>query len=463
MTEVSERGYLPDLLLENGVFTSKRALFIDPAGMITRVSSAPEDLARAHRLAGCAIVPGLVNVHSHSFQRAIRGRTECRTHAHRDTFWTWREAMYHAAGRLSPEDIYVVARMAFLEMLRSGITAVGEFHYLHHAPDGTPYMERNLTSRLVIEAASEVGIRIALLRTAYARAGWNLPPNPGQRRFLTPSPAQFVEDTEALRAQVRNPLASVGVAPHSVRALPWEYLSEVCTYAHKAGLPLHIHVAEQPAEIEAFEAEHGAAPIAAFAEEGLLEGGMNLVHSIHISEGDAETLGRYGARVCACPTSERNLGDGPVPALELRRRGVGLAFGSDSNVQVDLLEDARLLEYHLRMDRLERAVLAPDSEQDSLARFLFASATVEGAAALSLPTGELAPGMAADFVVLDLCDLSLVGATPDSLLSHIVFSLERTAIRSVFTAGEEVIAGGEHAEQARIVADFKRVQKELWQ
>ena len=410
-----ETGWLPDLIYVDGRFESGVAVFAGEDGRITRLSSEPADLDRALRMPGRAILPGLVNVHSHAFQRVIRGRTETRT-SDRDTFWTWRVAMYHAANRVSAEAMYHVARMAFLEMLVSGITTVGEFHYVHHSENGAPYAERNLLALGILRAAREVGLRIALLRTAYVRAGWNKPPDPGQIRFLTPRVEDFLADTDALRQTAGSDLAWVGVAPHSIRAVPLDYLLKVSEYARANDLPLHMHVAEQPAEVEASIREYGCRPVELLHREGLLDSRFTTIHAIHITPQEAEFLGR--SQVCACPTSERNLGDGAVPADLLYDAGAGICFGSDSNIQIDLLEDARQLEYHLRMNKLERVIL---SKSDDLARRLFQSATETGAASLGAPGGRLAPGRAADFFTVDLNDLSVAGADGASLLGHVVF------------------------------------------
>ncbi|MGA7416088.1 MAG: formimidoylglutamate deiminase [Bryobacteraceae bacterium] len=466
MSADTETGWLADLIYYQGNFESDLAIFADSTGIIRRISREPDDLKNAARLKNQAILPGLVNVHSHTFQRAIRARTEHRTTGDRDTFWTWREAMYHAAERLSPGDIYVIALMAFLEMLLSGITTVGEFHYLHHGRRGDPYVDRNLLAHHVLGAATLVGLRIVLLRTAYARSGWNKPPNPGQARFITPHPADFIADTEALRSSA--PLlfpdakASVAVAPHSVRALPLDYIREVASYARVANLPLHMHVSEQPDEILECLAEHGVRPVELLRDHGVVDARFTGIHAIHVTEAEVQALGNAGARVCACPTSERNLGDGAVPADRLMENRVGICFGSDSNIQIDLLEDARLLEYHLRMTRLERAVLAPPSGRGALAQRLFESATETGAAALGTPVGTLEIGKAADFFTVDLNDPSLAGADPASLLNHIVFALERTAIREVCVAGEMLIHDGRHAREEEIVQDFSQLQRRLW-
>ncbi len=467
MSDTRETGWLADLIYLKGNFESGFAVVVDSDGVIARISKAPEDVANAHRLANRAIFPGLVNCHSHSFQRVIRGRTEHRTTADRDTFWTWREAMYYAANRLSPEDIYHVARMAFLEMLMSGITTIGEFHYLHNAPDGKRYDDPNLLGFQVLRAAGELGVRLALLRTAYARAGWNKPPNPGQARFITPNPETFLADTEALRqtiSRVSKPgIAWVGVAPHSIRALPINYVEQIAAYAHQNGLPVHMHVAEQPAEIDECVAEYGLGPVELLQKRNVLDSSFTGIHAIHITEEEIAALGKARARVCACPTSERNLGDGAVPADRLGKAGVGICFGSDSNVQIDLLEDARLLEYHLRMNKLERAVLAPPSDRVGLASWLFASATEVGTAALHGPGGRLEIGRPADFFTVDLNDVSIAGGDHESLLANVVFSLERTAVRDVFVNGQAVIQDGHHPLEEAIVGEFSAVQRRLWQ
>jgi len=408
------------------------------------------------------MLPGMINVHSHSFQRVIRGRTEHRTATQHDTFWTWRESMYHAANLLSPDAIYHAARMAFLEMLLAGITTVGEFHYLHHAPGGIPYEDRNLLAFQILRAADEVGIRMALLRTAYVRAGWQKSSDPRQARFITANVDDFLADTDHLRAAIpdicRPGRAWVGVAQHSVRAVPLDYLHKVATYARDYDLPLHMHVSEQPAEVEACLGEYALRPFELLHKQGVLDSRFTGVHAIHITSDEIGYLAKAGATVCACPTTERNLGDGIVPADALYAAGVGICFGSDSNVQIDSLEDARSLEYHLRLKLLKRVVLA----RDSLASRLFASATDTGAVSLGAPGGCLEVDRQADFFTVDLDDPSIAGAEPESLLNHIVFSLERTAIRDVCIGGELAISDGRHPLQGDIVAKFGALQKSLW-
>jgi formimidoylglutamate deiminase len=463
---IAETGWLPDFLYRNGRFETGVAMFADENGRISRFSSAPQDLQSARRLTGRALLPGMVNAHSHSFQRAIRGRTEHRTTLGRDTFWTWREAMYHAANSLSPEDIRVVARMAFLEMLASGITAVGEFHYLHHAPYGAFYENPNLLGELVMQAAHETGIRVALQRTAYVRAGWQKDPNPGQARFITPRVEDFIAHTEALRATAARLYSSdsawVTVAPHSVRAVPLEYLREIAGWARAQAMKVHMHVSEQPAEIEACEAEYSARPIELLDRSELLNDGFTGVHAIHITRDEIESLAKAGSRICACPTTERNLGDGIGAADLWTEAGVLTCYGSDSNMQIDLLEDARELEYHLRLKRIERVLLAPDLDREALAASLFAHATQSGAESIGAPGGSLEEGRPADFFAVDLDDLSIAGAGQSALLNNIVFSVARTAVKDVWVAGKPLIADGRHKLQEEIVRQFDDVQQRLW-
>jgi formimidoylglutamate deiminase len=460
------KGWLPDFIYLDGEFRPGVAMFADDHGRIQRFSRDPADLAKAQRLGSRVMLPGFVNVHSHAFQRVVRGRTEHRTAAQRDTFWTWREAMYRAANLLSPEGMYHAARMAFLEMLRSGITTVGEFHYVHHAPGGAPYQDRNALALQVVRAAADTGLGIVLLRCAYVRAGFGWPANPGQARFLTPRAEDFIADTETLRAEITRVVppgrASVGVAPHSIRAIPLDYLRQVVQYAREREMPVHMHVAEQPAEVEACLAEYGLRPVALLHQNDLLDSRFTAIHAIHIDDREIAFLGDAKSMVCACPTTERNLGDGISPADRLMQAGVRVCFGSDSNVQIDPLEDARLLEYSLRMSRLERVVLATGPEPDALAKRLLKSATETGAASLQAPGGALEVGRPADFFTVDLDDPSVAGASKESLLNHIVFSLERTAIRDVVVNAEFVLRDGRHPLAEEITCEFAALQQSLW-
>lgn len=429
-------SWLPDYIYTDGRFRSGVAIVADDSGRIVELT---KDVSNATRLAGRAMLPGLVNAHSHAFQRVIRGRTEYRSQNASDSFWTWREQMYAAATTLTPEEIYAASRLAFLEMALSGITAVGEFHYIHHSPDGTQYSNPNLLAHEVIRAARDVGIRIALLRVAYARAGYETAPNPRQIRFIE-TEQTYLTNLDQLLSTVdtTDGMAWVGVAPHSVRAVPLDYLRSIVAFANERRLPVHMHVAEQPAEVSACIQEYGRSPVALLDTEGLLSARFTAVHAIHVTPKAVEALARSGAGVCACPTTERNLGDGVVPADLYFKSRVPVSLGTDSQAQIDLLEDARELEYHLRLQKLERNVLAPNNEPNSLARCLFDCATVNGAKAIGFDGGKLEPGAPADFFTVDLNDPSIAGASVDDLLTNIVFSLSRTAIRDVVVGGKQL-------------------------
>ena len=433
------QAWLPDYIYTRGRFRSGLALVADTGGRIVELA---ENVPNATRLAGRAMLPGLVNAHSHAFQRIIRGRTEYRSQNATDSCWTWREQMYAAATQLSPEQIYNVSRLAFLEMAQTGITAVGEFHYLHYSPDGSPYSDRNLLAHEVIRAANDVGIRIALLRVAYARSGFNVEPNPRQVRFIEDSPDTYLAHLGLLLNSIdpKDGMVWAGVAPHSVRAVPLDHLKRIIAFANERQLPIHMHVAEQPAEVAACIEEYGRSPVALLDTEGLLSDRFTAVHAIHVTPKAVGALARSGAGVCACPTTERNLGDGVVPADLYFKSNVPISLGTDSQIQIDLLEDARELEYHLRLQKMERNVLAPKNEIGAfaLAARLFECATVNGAKAIGFDGGKLEPGAPADFFTVDLNDISIAGATPADLLANIVFSLSRTAIRDVVVNGKKL-------------------------
>ena len=427
-------AWLPDYIYTDGRFQSGRALVCDESGTIVEISDHVEG---AVRLKGRAMLPGMVNAHSHAFQRVIRGRTEYRSPHTSDSFWTWREQMYAAANQLGPEEIYAASRLAFREMASTGITAVGEFHYIHHSPEGTPYSDPNLLAHEVIRAASDVGIRIALLRVAYARAGYQAEVNPLQIRFIE-SEETYLKNLDQLLSTIdtTDGMAWAGAAPHSVRAVPLDYAKGIVAFANERRLPVHMHVAEQPAEVAACIQEYGRSPVALLDTEGLLSERFTAVHAIHVTPKAVHALARSGAGVCACPTTERNLGDGVVPADLYFKSRVPVSLGTDSQIQIDLLEDARELEYHLRLQKIERNVLA--AEDGTVATRLFECATVNGANAIGFNGGTLEPGAPADFFTVDLDDPSIAGASADDLLSNIVFSLARTAIRDVVVNGKRL-------------------------
>ncbi|MBT9333163.1 formimidoylglutamate deiminase [Paracidobacterium acidisoli] len=452
----------PDLVFTEGAFRSGCGLLVKDDGWIEAVLRAEDTAAwPATRLAGKALLPGCVNAHSHSFQRLIRGRSE-RHSTGGDDFWSWREAMYRAAAAVSDEDVYDVARMTFLEMVTAGITTVGEFHYLHRSESGAAYSDPNRLGLQVVAAAESVGLRIALLRVAYLRAGYGLAPHAGQARFYE-SAAEYLENAAALAdaLHAKSGRAWMGVAPHSIRAVPLKDLEQMALWATEHALPIHMHAAEQPAELAACREEYGATPVRLLAELGLLSDAWTLVHAIHITEEEMEAMAAARTTVCACPATERNLGDGVFDAARAAGHGIRIALGSDSQAQIDLLEDARELEYHLRLTRQKRGILDGIGGRD-LSERLFGYATAGGAAALGFDGGVLAPGYPADFFTVDLDHPSIAGAAADDLLPSLVFSLQRGTIRDVAVGGRWILRDGLHSAAEEIVARYKEIAARVW-
>jgi len=377
-------------------------------------------------------LPGMANVHSHSFQRAMAGLTERRGTGD-DSFWTWRELMYRFALRMTPDDVEAVARLAFIEMLESGFTSVAEFHYLHHAPDGREYDDIAEMATRIAAAAAQVGIELTLLPVFYAHAGFGgLPPAPAQRRFVNNL------DRYARLYERCATLSAAGVAPHSLRAVTPD---EVARLAALAGTrPVHIHIAEQTAEVEACLAWSGLRPIEHLLRHAPVGANWCLVHATHATAGERAGMAAAGAVAGLCPITEANLGDGIFPA-----RGYAGAWGigSDSNVQISVAEELRLLEYSQRLLYRSRNVMAR-AAQPATATALFTSAQAGGAQALGAP-GGLAVGNPANI-------LGLAGDDPDTALAHWVFTSRMPLVRDVWVRGAHRVAGGAHP----LAADARR-------
>ena len=446
--------YIARLIVPNGRDRIERGALDVCGDRVVAVHAerpAPDQGWREHDLGEVAIVPGCVNAHSHAFQRALRGRTEW---LHRDRasedFWSWREAMYELAQGYDLDGLYEVSRRAFEEMLRAGITCVGEFHYLHHRPGGASYDEINATSHRVIEAALDAGLRVTLLKVAYQRAGFERELEPAQRRFVFERIGEFLSSLEALaKTYANHPRVRLGVAPHSVRAVGVESLRRVAEWASARQLPLHVHACEQREELRQSVAEYGATPIHVLDNAGALSPRTTLVHATHVSDSELDLIASRGATVCACPTTERNLGDGFLPAKALLERGVPIHLGSDSHARIDLWEERRLIEYHERLLNERRNVLAspeivarwPHAARGArleVARVLWPMAHEHGARALGWEgLGELKAGALADFVALSLEHPSLWGWELEHLHAQLVFGAQPGAVRRVFVGGEE--------------------------
>lgn len=448
-----ETGWLPDCVYTGEKFESGLAFFADAVGRIVRFSREPADLAAAHRLAGQAALPGLVNAHSCAVERVMRGRAAAGGRAEGDVFSSWRAATDRAAGRLAAGDVYDTARMAFVEMLLSGITCVGEFHYLHHQPDGVPWPEPNALSQEILRAAHDVGLRISLLKVACARDG--------HPRSLTPKADEFVREAEALRifAEKSYPAdeAWTGVGLQNPRTVPLDYLKAVGAYAHAQRQRFHVQVSERAEDNESCVAVHGRTPVALLAEHGLVDKRFAAVGAIHLTADEVKLLGAARALVCTCPAAERSLGLGLAPVEKLLAAGAGLALGTAGAAQIDLFEDARLLEPALRSGRPSRAAFTTEAVMP-----LFHAATVAGARSLGATGGALEVGRPADFFTVSLLDPSLAGADPAALLGNIVFSPGRVAVREVWVGARQLVVNGRHAQQGAIAGKFVELQRRLW-
>jgi formiminoglutamate deiminase len=346
-------------------------------------------------------MPGMADCHSHAFHRALRGRTQ----TERGSFWTWREQMYRLAEELTPESYHALAVEVYAEMRATGITAVGEFHYLHHQPGGTPYDDPNEMGKALLAAADEAGIRIRLLDTCYLAAGFGQGPEGVQRRFSDGDADRWAARVEAFADD------RVGAAIHSVRAVPRDQLGTVAGWAQGRGVPLHVHVSEQVAENDACEAAYGVTPTQLLADAGVLGPLTTAVHATHLTETDVRLLGESGTFVCFCPTTERDLADGIGPSRFLHDAGARLTLGSDSHAVIDLFEEMRAVEMHERLATQERGHWS--------AAELLAAATAEGHESLGFSdAGRIAVGQRADLVTVDLETVRTrgTGASPETLV-----------------------------------------------
>lgn len=459
---------LPDLMWLDGEFQRGLAVsFSATSGRITRVGPVdPEARSDGSSIAlrNRALMPGFINAHSHAFQRFIRGATQWRPNDDSlSDFWSWRTAMYAAALTLTPDEIFEVSRYCFIEMLASGITAVGEFHYLQCDEEGKPYGDPNELAHRVLAAAEDAGIRIRLLNVAYARGGIDKPLDREQRRFATPDLGAFMAATSKLSEAVRSrPLLSIGVAPHSVRAVPREWLRPLHDHATSFDMPYHMHVSEQPAEVTAALAAWKRRPVEALNDEGVLDDRTTAVHATHLTRAEVAIIGAAATTICACPTTERDLGDGFLPGLELLQAGARIALGSDSQTVIDPFEDMRLLEYHERLRRLERVILTTDTGRGrEVAPTVIRAATESGAHSLRLDAGRIAEGALADFVAVDLEHRALAGWRDHTLAACLALSASTAVVSDVWVGGVQTIRGARHRLDVESRAGFDRAMRRL--
>jgi len=414
-------------------------------------------------------LPGMPNLHSHAFQRAFAGLAEQRpadaAQTERDSFWSWRDLMYRFVSQLDPDDVEAVTAQAYVEMLECGYTSVAEFHYLHHDRKGVPYVDPAELSRRVIAAARAVGMRMTLLPVYYETAGFGAKPiADNQRRFYN-TRERFVDLVTSLERETDAQI-SLGVAPHSLRAVPLDGLAEVVgTVAKKR--PIHIHIAEQQREVDECVAHHGVRPVELLCREQSVDERWCLVHATHLSPAELSALATTRAVVGLCPTTEANLGDGLFPLGEYARLGGRWGIGSDSQISISVTEELRLLEYGQRLRSESRNTVldgrATTDRAQTLhcARVLLGDALAGGAQALANQGGKLSAGSAADLVVLDPDHPTQLARTRDAALDSWVFAANRPAIAKVMVHGDWVVEGGTHRDRHAVQQSFGKVVRRL--
>ncbi|MFB8775636.1 formimidoylglutamate deiminase [Streptomyces broussonetiae] len=399
-------------------------------GRITAVrEETPAPPPGAEILRGLTL-PGLANVHSHAFHRALRGTVQVGS----GTFWTWREVMYTTADRLTPESYHALARAVYAEMALAGISAVGEFHYLHHAPGGTPYADPNAMGEALIEAAADAGIRITLLDTCYLSSGFGQPPTTPQLRFSDGTADAWAARCSVLKEQDH---ARIGAAIHSVRAVPADQLATVARWADERRAPLHVHLSEQTAENDACREAHGRTPAQLLADHGALGPRTTGVHNTHLTDEDIALIGGSGTGTCMCPTTERDLADGIGPATALQWAGSPLSLGSDSHAVIDLLEEARAMELNERLRTRTRGHWT--------AAALLRAASADGHAALGWPdAGTIEAGARADLTTIALDSVRTAGPVPRLGAETAVFAASAADVRHTVVGGRHVVRDGVH-------------------
>ncbi|QDH69543.1 formimidoylglutamate deiminase [Marilutibacter alkalisoli] len=413
------------------------------------------------RSSGKRLLPGIANLHSHAFQRAMAGMAERQTDPS-DSFWTWRETMYRFATRFSPDTLYAVAAQLYAEMLEAGYTTVCEFHYLHHAPDGRPYSDPSSMSQALVAAARDTGIRLTLLPVLYMTGGFDgRPLGERQRRFGHDIEAylhlldRLCEDAGGMSGDGRRHEGThhIGCALHSLRAVPPDAMREVLA-ALPPAMPVHVHIAEQVAEVEDCLAVRGARPVEWLLANADVDARWTLVHATHLDDSEVAGIARSGATVAICPTTEANLGDGLFPLRDFLDAGGRWGIGSDSHISVSPVEELRWLEYGQRLVTRRRNI-AVAADAPSVGETLMRGVAASAARSSGYAIGLLEEGAAADVVVLDAEAPQLAGATDDDVLDRWIFSGNRNLVDEVFVAGTRVVHDGCHRDRDAIAARYR--------
>jgi formimidoylglutamate deiminase len=454
-TPMSSIAYRADHLWRNGGWSDATHLAVEDAFFAETPHTLP-DLATG-RL-GRFVLPGMPNLHSHAFQRAMAGLAEHRGRSE-DSFWTWRETMYAFAACIGPDELKAIASQLYLEMLKAGYTQVCEFHYLHHQPNGTPYADPAAMSLALIEAAGEVGIGLTLLPVLYMTGGFDgRPLNERQRRFYHDVPA-YLRLLESLRAH-ESATVRVGIALHSLRAVPPEAMRELLATDVVAGMPIHIHIAEQLGEVQDCLAVRNARPVEWLLDNAQVDERWCLVHATHLTPVETQRLASSGAVAGLCPTTEANLGDGLFPLADYLDAGGVLGIGSDSHISVSPVEELRWLEYGQRLLTRHRNIAARH-EGDSVGATLWHAALAGGANASGALIGKLKPGMRADFIVLDDESPLLAARGPRDAMDSFLFAGNSPLVRDVMVAGQWKVRQFHHYDEELIAKRYRSAVEQL--
>jgi len=444
-------------LLQGDCWQDNAVLDIGSDGIISSIGEGRAEMAdfSIHGI----VIPGMPNAHSHSFQRLIAGLTGPQGNQS-DSFWSWREAMYRCANSISPQQFGRVASRVFTEMLKAGYTSCAEFHYLHHQSDGRTYANPAEMSEQLITAANASGIAMTLLPVLYCSAGFGRQGvNREQLRFANTSESYLRLLENLVDSISRQPLLALGLAPHSLRAVPGDVLQEVLQAWPDKECPIHIHIAEQAAEVEDCISHLGARPLEWLLEQFPLDQRWNLVHATHLSDSELQMAAASNTTAVLCPTTEADLGDGVFRTTDWLQAGGQFAIGSDSNVRISVSEELRLLEYNERLRSGQRNVLTGSAA--TCGRFLYQHAAQTGALALGQAVGRLDAGYRADLLVFDKEHELVLGREADAVLDSWVFAGDKSMLDSVWVAGQRVIEGGNHPADSSQRADFIKTILEL--
>ena len=442
-------------ILIGSQWQSDKTLSMSAEGVITSIEDGRDPQAT---ILNGPVIPGMVNCHSHAFQRAFAGFSEYRGTSE-DSFWSWRDIMYRFVAKMTPEDAHNVACFVYVEMLKAGYTSVAEFHYLHHQAGGAHYDDPAEMSHQIIMAASATGIALTHLPVLYCYAGFGeIPPTDAQARFIY-STEDYLALIEGLNSKYSNQKNfQLGIAPHSLRAVSESQLKEVIPYIrgldNKA--PIHIHIAEQLQEVEDCMRHYGKRPVEWLLDNYQMDKNWGLIHATHLTDAETKTIANSGAVVGICPLTEANLGDGIFPTAEYLKHGGKFAIGSDSHIAINVADEIRLLEYGQRLSKNQRAVLV-DENCSSVGQYLYTKAATDGAQAINQNVGKIAVGKRADLVVLDDDHPSLFSKNESFILDAAIFACSELPVKDVFVAGKQVVDSGQHQLDGIIMDNYKSV------